>query len=327
MRIKKVYETIINLTACEMYQDIDTVIMTYLKKFFEGKCRENSFVIEIEKIIKRSACMMAKSRLDGSGDVNVQFQAQALIYNKDDILPCCEILRTEKAQQIICKYGDNTVILVRGMNIFQSLKPGQFIGILIREVSYLRERDKITIYGIPYTYPRDFTIYGINEPADNMSDEDRAILNMKQADVFEEMSKINNLDKQIREKLAAIYYPYKKKPAVTDWPTGAKIMEIVAAQTVSKDQWICRPPQLPKENAEILVLSAKTLGALPDLSGNSWFATATIVVEKPIRALMALLDDYLKYLQFLREMSEYFNTEERFTSHNNIWLIYQHIKQ
>src|SRR5208282_5200886 len=103
-RIEKVYETIINLSAQEMFAGIDRVIMDKLKKNFEGKCRENSLIVSINKIIKRSSCQLAKSRTDGSGDVSVQYQAAAMTYQAGDILPNCEIIRIERSHQIMCKY-------------------------------------------------------------------------------------------------------------------------------------------------------------------------------------------------------------------------------
>src|SRR5579883_1448026 len=158
MKIIKIYETVINLSAKEMYSGIDDVIMNRLKKRFEGKCEKNSLITKIIGIRKRSKCVMAKSRLEGDGDVNVQFIAESIVYNDGDILTGCEVQRIERGNRIICK-NDMAVINIKGNRNLQSLKAGQKITIKITSVSYLKDRDKITIYGVPYSYSYKFTMF------------------------------------------------------------------------------------------------------------------------------------------------------------------------
>jgi hypothetical protein len=356
MKIEKVYETVINLSAQEMDADIDQVVMDKLKKYFEGRCRENSLVISINKIIKRSKCQMAKSRTDGSGDVNVQYQAEAITYSPGDILPNCEIFRIEKDRQIMCKYDDKVIALIKGNPLFQRLKPKQKIAILIRGVSYVKEKDRITAYGIPYTYPTNFTIYAFSEEFDSSTlspialekdeadaSEDIEILRRKLLQIETEKNALEETDANVRKFLADVYYPYKQSPAnnIGKLPKSIQLYDLSELLNIVHDKkskhakkfvqgtLLFRHPVIDKSTSVVMISESEDLKK--GLSHEDLFNPDTykfsLVYEKPTRILMALLDDYLKFIVLLKETATEFGKESALASHQNVWDMYRFIKK
>src|SRR6185437_13766976 len=207
MHIIKIYETTLNITAKEMYFDLDKVIMDKLREKYEGKCEKDSLIVKILGIDKKSFCRLSKSRLDGSGNIDLQFRAEAVVYNNDDILTGCEIQKIEKGNKIICKH-EIAVVNIKGNKNLQSLQPKQKITNKIETISYLKGVDKITIYGVPYSYSYKFTLYLTNFKS--ISRENVEILANKIKEIDSEREKYKSADKSSTKFFSNLYYPFKE---------------------------------------------------------------------------------------------------------------------
>lgn len=337
MRIVKIYETIINLTAVELFTNIDATVMDKLRKRYEGVCYKSSLIMKILEITKRDPPKLAISRLDGSGDVNVQFTAEAIVYQEGDILVGCEVVRVERNNRIICKYA-NAVINLRGNRNLQSLKPGQLITVLVEGTHYTINHDKITITALPYAYPSKFTIYFTTLNPKNISFEQLQLIKDKLNDIDEEYKKYSQAPTRIVKVLNETYYPYKTPFSAKqklDKYLGLDDIYEIASQLVKSDKktatteiGLARHPFIDKSTPHVLTVGTELLAnpSSSDLLNAETYAI-TAVKEAPGTVVLTLLDDYLGYLRMVREAAELYQTEKLWNEHSNIWRIYDSMKR
>ena len=158
MRILKVYETEVNLSATEQYQpDMNAVIIDKLRQTFEGTCFHSSLIIKIIRIVQRSHCTPAQNLADGSGCVAVIFEAEAIIYNIGDIVTDCVVQNMAGRGGLICK-SDYAAIHIKGTLLLRGIQIGQILPITGHEVTYSKNKTKISINAKPYYHPMDFKL-------------------------------------------------------------------------------------------------------------------------------------------------------------------------
>jgi hypothetical protein len=327
MHIKKVYETIVNLSATEMYGNIDEVVLYKLKKNFEGKCRENSLIINISEIKKRSMCKLSKSQTDGSGSVSVQYVAEAITYNSGDILPLCQIISIEKNHSILCEYDKNTVVWIKGNRNIRGLRIGQKIAIIVMNVRYGTSLGKIVVYGLPYTYPGKFIVYNTN-PAD-VTGEDNEIITLKLEEIAKEQELYSATDSKVRQFLNDIYYPYVDKFSPADLPGETNLVELTgfALKPSPAPLLMCRPQVINKSEDAFISMTFDNYVKMRESDSILFGDRHELISESYGRAIIALLDDYLQYIHLIRELASEFSTEKNLESHNNLWNMYRHIKK
>jgi DNA-directed RNA polymerase subunit E'/Rpb7 len=113
MDIQRIYEKTLNLRPDEMYtKNLDDFILKKLREKYNNRCENSTFIKEIKSIVNKSMIKMAKDQLDGSGQINVQFLADAVVYEEGSVIVGCEIKKIEKTESIACEYG-NLIIFIK----------------------------------------------------------------------------------------------------------------------------------------------------------------------------------------------------------------------
>lgn len=333
MLIVKEYEVILNLSATELYRKIDDIILEKLTNIFQNKCEKNSLIIKILKIIKRSGVYMTKTRLDGSGDVNVQFSAEAIVYNENDILTNCEVTRIEKGNKIICKHP-YAIAIIRGSNILQSLTEKQKIIVLVQNVRYLKNKDKIIVVGVPYTISNKFTIYATIPKISNT--EDIIILNKKIKEIDEEFKLYEKANKKMVKFFNDLFYPYKKTISLeqlTHQSSKIKVLDFYnfSQQIIKKDTsiskiYIFRHPIIEKNTTNAFEVNEKDFeSGIPGKILDTKLFKIEIVEENITSVLLKLLNDYLSFIRMINELTEIYS-ENEIESHKNLWDTYNRYK-
>ncbi len=86
----------INVEPVYQNQDLDKVTEDKIKKFYEGKCYMNQYIIQVEKIKHRSSCTFTLDSMDGIATISVEFTALVCVYEPDEIIPLVDILETDE---------------------------------------------------------------------------------------------------------------------------------------------------------------------------------------------------------------------------------------
>ena len=151
MNVVTELETIINLSAAEQFENIDQIILDKLRSRYEGKCEQNILVKKIVGIIKRSCIRLSKNQLNGSSELSVRFQVEAIVYYPDDILTGCEVLYIDTNSNTIgCKHT-HAIITVKGARKLVGIEVGNKLTLKVNAVSYLRGKSQIVIQATPFS--------------------------------------------------------------------------------------------------------------------------------------------------------------------------------
>jgi hypothetical protein len=337
MHITKIYETVLNITAIEMYSNLDLIIVDKLRAKYEGVCEKSTLILKIIGVVKRSKCRFVTDRLDGSGSICVQFTAEAIVYHENDILVGCEVQKVERNNRIICKY-EHAVVNIKSNKNLQTLKPGQFITTQVINSTYTTGQKMITVNALPYIYPSNFTIYMLDTTS--VAFEDIEILERKIVDIDEEYKLYAKANTKLVNKLQDYYYPFKNDfnhkqslpkgmayESVYDMAMKFMESEKSKSKTKSFELAIFRHPIIEKSTPYVMTVDQKTLkaGIETDLLDPQQY-NITMITQPAAHVFLKLLDDYLKFLRMIREMSEIYNTESKLEDHHNIWNIYQRLK-
>jgi len=332
MIIIKFDETLLNLSAKEMYSGpiLDVVIMDKLRAKFEGRCEKNVLILKILEMTKRSGCIMSQNTLEGAGSVNIQFKAEAMVYNKGDILVGCEILKIERGGKIICIH-EMAIVTIEGNRALQSLKPGQKISVIVDNSSYPYGKNKIMIYGIPYVYSFRFEIYKLSAVVQN---ENLELISKKLHQIEEEIKLQTN--KKRLNYFNEVYYPfkisweqYKKKADLgkVDIIDLIKFSKDVITGKFNENMAVFRHPLIDKSTTDLFAVKEADLHNLKSDLINTDTYGVTIVSEDASIVVLKLLNEYLNHMRAMNELAILFNVDKDLESHNNVWNIYQKIKK
>lgn len=324
MKITKVYETIINMTATEMYSgDIDAVILGKLQQRFNGKCEQNSLIIDVNRIVKRSKIQIAKNQLDGIGNLNVQYEATAMVFMPGEILTGCKIQRIE-ASNIFCSHPQ-AVVSIKASGLLRSLRVGQMISVRINSVSYIKGREKLSCIGSPYSYPFKQVDVLVVDPGAIITTENTEILRRKLYEVEEEFKLRQQADPKLIKFFSDTFYPFKQfksedfKGLVDAVDYCRKILDKPPA---SSETCIIRSPRIDKSTRFIIIYD---LDHIDDLGLKEF--DIQLVKEDFTAAMLIVLNDILNYGRMIREMTDVYPTEKDIDQHSNLWTIYGDFKQ
>jgi hypothetical protein len=171
MIIEKIFSVRLDFDkSSELYtSNIDDTILRKLNHRFKNRCFKSSYIINIDKIIRRSPIMIHTDLFDGSGYTSVCFQAKVIVLAKGEILNGCKIVEIKK-NGILAEHEFAVIKLHKLSNnkITQVLDIGNIIPVIIDYVRYLPNSDKISIVGIPYFPRKELNkIYRIKEPLED----------------------------------------------------------------------------------------------------------------------------------------------------------------
>jgi len=333
MRIKKQYESIINLNSVELYlPDLDVVVLDKLRQIFEGKCYKSSLIFKILKIIRRSMVRPAQNLTDGSGNVNVVFEAESIVYNENDIITDCVVKNVERSGELICKI-DHAAIHIRGNVILRGIQIGQTIPIRVMGVRYSKGKDNITINATPYFHPMSFFLYKTDIALTKSTDETVSIISDLIKNAEAEEVKFNDVDSKIKEFFIKIFYPFKSvvksesKFKEMNMITDAK--RFIGGAEKENTMFVMRHPITDKSLPTIFHIDESIFkGDLPKLTLlDTKLYDIKIVKESYAQILINYLEEYIGYLKMIQELTTTFNTEEKRQAHKNIWEIYNRIKK
>jgi hypothetical protein len=343
MRIKKQYEIIVNLTAAETYSgDIDSIVMDKLRKY-EGKCLSSSMVEKITRIIQRSMWTPAQNLADGSGNINVIFEAVAIIYTEGDIVTNCivdNIERTEGRLGFICR-TDHAAVHIRGNTNLRGIQPGQIIPIRVNTVRYSKGQQSITINATPYFQTMEFFLYKTDIDPSTVNQEDLEVLR----NLLEQQAEAEKTLKEDEAKLVkffqSTFHPFKsdkiKSPAKFNNKSivaeAKRLVDTIGKEVKSGSSvmYSIRHPQHTRDSVDFFHVSESDLkkeaGKTELLNPKSKIYRIKIVRENYARILIMYLEEHISYLRMIHEMTKIFNTEEKRKNHKNIWAIYDRLKR
>ena len=164
MLVNKFITTTINIPDAINYSANEmSTLMSILIRKFTSKCYNGSYIIEVIKIIKKSACRVQKTNLSGDGYVDVMFEVLVSIISVGDIVTNCIIHKIDTC--ITCESNtDGAAIIAIPLNnhIAKVVSVGQSLSVTVVAVRYEPFKSKITIIGMPVEYDKQNTVYKVD---------------------------------------------------------------------------------------------------------------------------------------------------------------------
>lgn len=150
MIINKYLETYIDLNdPFEIYSnEPEQTIIKKLNAKYLGVCTKSCYVMEIVRVVRRSYIYM-KDTLKGGSSVCVLFEAKVLVYNQNEIICDCKIIKKEAHGKIhgVSKYAGIQLQIDPSISIFSA---GDVVPVRVRKVRYNVNENKISISAIPF---------------------------------------------------------------------------------------------------------------------------------------------------------------------------------
>lgn len=272
----------------------------------------SSYIVKINKIINRSLLELNQNDLDCSFNISVQFEAECLIYNKNEIILDMEI--QEIVNNNIITKKDNILALIKNNQDLSIFKKGDKIPITVGKVKYSLGSDKISINSYPFIPILDnIKYYKINKldssEIDLLNDE---ILNSIKE---EENVKLNILKNKNNNwnYFKELIYPYKKNIELKDIKNKVDLLELTK--------------NLDKYENQIIEVNDKY-----DISDRIIILHKENEVNNYIKNNMYLiiydvLKKYYLNLKLINDLSNIYNTEKLIKENQTIFNIYTKYKK
>jgi DNA-directed RNA polymerase subunit E'/Rpb7 len=206
MILERIFDVSITVSnTISFCANIEKNCLTTLNNMYVGKCYKNSYIIEINNIIKHSCCRIISTNSTGYGIIDVKFSANIYIFSKRDILAGVVIEKNaDFISSVYKKYGANihcVIVLTEEQKAYSSLLQANQVIPLIRieESLHIPMYDKISAVGKILTCEKEIRIHKIEG---NIKPE-----NMKKIKIYlNEMKKeLNRRNEYIKTKKDKIY--------------------------------------------------------------------------------------------------------------------------
>ncbi len=210
MKVIKLMETrlVINDINDMFCSNYDVMVLTLLKKNFNGRCYKSAYVLDIIKIITRSDLKCKSKSLDGYVYLDVQFEALCMLYENGEIIHNCKIVQILSKNVILAK-SEHCSIQIKNPTKIDIFKEDDEIPVIVNDSRYPVFDTEISISSIPLipTYMTPI-IYIITSSDMDGEQKEKSETAFKEIDAL--VSEIDKFDKKAVKFFIELLYPYKK---------------------------------------------------------------------------------------------------------------------
>jgi DNA-directed RNA polymerase subunit E'/Rpb7 len=321
MIITKVLETSVDLfDSKDIYtSNIIDMLIKKLTDRYRNKCFQSMLITEIVKIIRHSDIKMVDNRLDGGAYINVQFEAKGIILVRGEILNGCKVIEILDTGIIIeHEFVGGLIVPGSKQQIFNVIKKGQYIPVIINEVRYNPGQREISIYGSPFVpQMQTNTYYSISS---GINDVDADKLNKMLEDLNTELKLHDNMTKERSyEFFKSLLYPFKTQQKFEISKLGSKFSVVSSDEKSLLDiDSGCMVSPLESQNTNNFIYHSKQVPK----------ETNGIIVSAGLyTAVSDILNRRLMYLMSLRNFATYYNTKEKTQEMLVYWQVCQSTKE
>jgi hypothetical protein len=309
MYVNKVLETTIDLfESKDIYTaDVETMLIKKLEERYKNKCFKSILITEIIKIIRYSDIKLVDNRLDGAAYINVQFEVKGVILIKGEILTECKVTEIITTGIIVeHKYAGGLIMPGQKNQIYNIIKKGQYIPIIISDVRYNIGQSEISIRGIPFTpLVVKNTYYNINY---GLYDGEEDKLKQLLEDFNNEIKLHAEIKNKSYEFFKELLYPYKNYNKIKAEPINLEFNKL----SNIKDGIIVYLGE--EEKNDKFIYKVDNVKDAETINASLYTALADIINRRII------------YLQNLRELVNSYNTKEKIQENMKYWQVCQMFK-
>lgn len=323
MLVTKLITTTVNISDAINYSaNAKSTLMSILIRKFTNKCYNGSYIIEVTKIIEKSACRVQTTNLSGEGYVDVTFEVLASVINIGDIVTNCVIHKIDTC--ITCESNTDGAAIVAiplNNNIAKVVSVGQILSVVVIAVKYDPFKSKITIIGNPIECDKQNIVYKVDGRMSSVEYASIAELCKKIHELYENRKLILTANSASIERMEHAIYPYKNvsTPSESEWIKGLKGPTKFVAQSVTLENMLtlCEDPNYDFTGLwgrnSVLVKSSPFISKYNE-------SDHEIVDSTPYNMVLTTLNSIYKYAKYINETSVIYGKESEYKKHLNIWM-------
>lgn len=334
MIIKRILETYMDISDPKdiFSPNRDNMIMDKLVEKFVGVCYMSCFIVKINKVIRRSYIYM-KDTLGGDAYTNVMFEVDAIVYQVNEIINGCKIIKKEP-NGIIHGKSDHAGIQLSIQPNMSIFKEGDVVPVIVKRVRYNVNQTAVSVLAVPFipmiVDPIYYNIHGVLSK--QQTDELKYIIDQ----INTEDQKINNLnanDKKI--------YKFFADLINTDAPNNVDIKNIKKININNildlKSGLIYRldnkydDPNIYYSESKELTFNLESISEEPHSSDSiikkSPPKINNVIDESIYIAFYSILIKYLTNLQSLQNFIIQYPTFTSVQNSKEIWKMYSMLKK
>jgi hypothetical protein len=323
MIITKIFDIILNINSINdlFISDINNKIITLIENKYKYKCYLSSYILNINKIINRSLLECNQNDLNCSFNLSVQFEAECLIFIKNEVILNMKIheiinnniiLKNDTSNLYDSKYNLNEIIiaLIKNNSDMKIFKKNDIIPITVGKVKYTLGSDKITINAypfIPIIMPN--ICYQINEINTNqfelLNDNILKYINIEEKRKEQILKENNNTWNYFKELL----YPYKNKNYNTKYEY--LLINDLVTNSNQYNNFVVTYDNIDLSESKLFI----------DKNAKQYIKPDSYIT------LYEICKNYYLYLKLLNDLSIKYNSKKLIDNYNNIFNLYTKYKK
>lgn len=311
MKIIKNFDINLNINDINIIfsKNINDNILKLISDTYLNKNYLSSYIFKINKILNRSLIESNQNDLNCSFNIHVQFEAECIVYNKNEVILDMEI--QEIVNNNIITKKNNILALIKNNTDLNIFKKGDKIPIRIGKVKYSLGTDKISINSYPFipiiSNPINYKLSKITQiDLDNLNDSIIKYI-IEEEKIKTEILKNKNNTLNYFKKLL---YPYNNVDN-NNYKT-IDLLELINNLNKYENKIITINNKIDNYDRLIIINDNKDINYV---SNNIYII------------LYDICKNYYLYLKLLNDLSITYNTENLIKDNKNIFDIYSKYKQ
>lgn len=334
MIIKKYIETYVDIAdPNDMYAaNRDEMLIQKLTDKFVGVCYNSCYILNINKLIRRSYLYM-KDTLEGDSQLSVLFEVDALIYAKGEVINGCTIVKKEPNGIVHAKsqYAGIQINITRNLDIF---KEGDVVPIIVKRVRYNINQPEVTVLATPFIPPNDNVVYykPTGKLDDNQSKDIDKIL--KQIGDAKKMlsSQTSTNKKIIKFFINLIALKKQKQPKILQ---KISIHDVKKWSVINEGALVLEQGDNPHvlqvqigDSSMSKLVSSSVGNSAEEKSESFPSVDESLIVEETIYNICTIfLLNHLQYLQTIQGFLKQYPTFAAVQKNKSIWKLYNMLKK
>lgn len=328
MIIKKILETYVDITNPNdiFCHNRNEMILDKLRDKYIGRCYNSCYILQVNKIIRRSYFHM-KDTLEGDSYISVLFEVDAIIYQMNEIINGCKIIKKEQNGIVHAKsvHAGIQLNIHQNMSIF---KEGDVLPVIVKKVRYNINQIAISILAMPFI-PLDNTpiYYKINgsptkEEIDNINS-----LIKQTTDIENQINGLNSNDKKIYKFFVELLSNTKKS---TDYKNFKKVHVSKILEIAEYHDGVVYQPSNIYDDAFIYCANTNEESLLASITSSDKKNTQSqkmIIDESAYNVISQFLIQYLCHLQSLQDFIKQYPNFSAVEQNKSVWKMYSMLKK
>lgn len=310
MRLTKQFIVKIDFKNVEnMYIPQDIAAKRILDSTYCGKTYKGCFITNIKKILRISPSIISDTYIDARATANVMFEADVVVYQKNEILYKCEIFDKKEGKAFSANKCAKIMIASEDKNLINILKKGDKIPIKISAVMYGVMKSFITVFAKPLI-PKSETdnmsyIYDVSDSKLNM--DEIALLEKYNDELNEILNKVKTFDTTNMKSFkfySELFYPFRKLKNPKIIQDNKKSSKLIDIQDASKTdiKFIIYAQEISKASSKICIANA--IIANDAVKKSSLFTVVEMIIIEKIM--------FLKFLEEIASDEEYKKANDKY---------------